>query len=634
MRASQPGIVAETGTLLRNAWRQLRRGGARLAGLILASQLLLLLVALPVVSWLFREALRANGMSGLDLGRLPMGTGFPLTITLILVIVAISFWLIVLQFTALVVLLRWPRLTAREFLGQLGRVARALASPRALPLVGYLFVLLPLSGFGFTSVLTRGIAIPSFVSGELLKSPASAIGFGVFLLILAWLNVRFALTIPLFVLTTGRRSLRTSWRLTRGPRTWVPLVLATAGILAIAALAGALLALIALLPTALADALAPAAAPGVAAAMLGLAQVGGMLLSGGVTAAVAGVLITRVRQRADRLPAEVAFVPSPEATAAAGSAAVGAGSGAAAVVAGSVAGAAIPRGGPRRPATLVTAAALVIAVGCGVAGWGTLQRLAAAPDTLVLAHRGFSEGGVENTLSGLDAADAAGADLVEMDVMQTRDGKFVAMHDAKLDRLAGRPEAVKDLTLAELTKVTVRDQRGNEDTIPTFADYVRHAQRLEMPLLIEIKLGGADTPDHVDRLIDELESLDALDQNMYHSLDVASVERLKQLRPDLTVGYTMAFAGGGVPETVADFIVVEEWTATVAMQDAARAAGLGFMAWTVNDESGFREHLRRSSDGIITDRPDLVLAARDEIQEESGVAETLLDALTRFVTLN
>lgn len=618
MRASQPGIVAETGTLLRSAWGQLRRGGARLAGLILASQLLLLLVALPVVSWLFREALRANGMSGLDLGRLPMGTGFPLTITLILVIVAISFWLIVLQFTALVVLLRWPRLTAREFLGQLGRVARALASPRALPLVGYLFVLLPLSGFGFTSVLTRGIAIPSFVSGELLKSPASAIGFGVFLLILAWLNVRFALTIPLFVLTTGRRSLRTSWRLTRGPRTWVPLVLATAGILAIAALAGALLALIALLPTALADALAPAAAPGVAAAMLGIAQVGGMLLSGGVTAAVAGVLITRVRQRADRLPAEVAFVPSPEATAAAGS----------------VAGAAIPRGGSRRPATLVTAAALVIAVGCGVAGWGTLQRLAAAPDTLVLAHRGFSEGGVENTLSGLDAADAAGADLVEMDVMQTRDGKFVAMHDAKLDRLAGRPEAVKDLTLAELTKVTVRDQRGNEDTIPTFTDYVRHAQRLEMPLLIEIKLGGADTPDHVDRLIDELESLDALDQNMYHSLDVASVERLKQLRPDLTVGYTMAFAGGGVPETVADFIVVEEWTATVAMQDAARAAGLGFMAWTVNDESGFREHLRRSSDGIITDRPDLVLAARDEIQEESGVAETLLDALTRFVTLN
>ena len=94
-----------------------------------------------------------------------------------------------------------------------------------------------------------------------------------------------------------------------------------------------------------------------------------------------------------------------------------------------------------------------------------------------------------------------------------------------------------------------------------------------MPLLIEIKLGGGDTPDHVERLVAELEELDALDENIYHSLDAASVDRLKQLRPDLTVGYTMAFAGGGIPDTIADFIVVEEWTATVAMQDAARSAG-------------------------------------------------------------
>src|SRR5690606_16889906 len=120
-----------------------------------------------------------------------------------------------LQFTALVVLLRWPHLTLRGFLGQLGRVARKLLRPRSVPLLVYLFLLLPLTGFGFTSTFTRGIAIPPFISGELAKSPASGIGLAIVLVLLVLLNIRLSLTVPAFVLTTGDRSSRASWRLTR-----------------------------------------------------------------------------------------------------------------------------------------------------------------------------------------------------------------------------------------------------------------------------------------------------------------------------------------------------------------------------------------------------------------------------------
>ncbi|MGO1539671.1 MAG: glycerophosphodiester phosphodiesterase family protein [Leucobacter sp.] len=260
-----------------------------------------------------------------------------------------------------------------------------------------------------------------------------------------------------------------------------------------------------------------------------------------------------------------------------------------------------------------------------------MERLSEQPETLVLAHRGFSEGGVENTVSGLDAALQAGADLVEMDVMQTQDGEFIAMHDAALGRLADRPDEVKDLTLEELTAITVRDQFGNEDRIPSFADYVTHADNIGMPLLVEIKLGGADTDDHVDRLVAELEELGSLENHIYHSLDAASVARLKELRPDLTVGYTMPFAGGGIPNTPADFIVVEEWSASDEMQSAAHDAGLGFMVWTVNEEEAIRDYMRRDSDGIITDHPDVAESARAEMDEESGLTFVLLDALMRFV---
>lgn len=612
MSAIQPGIWAETGILLRSGFRLVRAGGTRLLGVILASQLIILGVALPVFGWLFREALRANGMHGLDLGGLQVSRGIPLTMALIFTIVLIAFWLLALQFTAIVVLLRWPGISARQFGTELWRVVKQLARPSSLPLIGYLFLLVPLTGFGFTSALTRGIAIPSFISGELLKGVSSAAVLAIVLLILIWVNLRLSLTIPAFVLTTGGRSVRSSWRMTRGPRSWIPIALSGAALLMLGGLAAAALTLAALAPTAIADATAPGASPSVAAISLGIAQVIGMLLSGLLTATLAAVLVTRVRRASERLPSTVGLAPDPATVSPPSSPA--------------------PRSS-RRIALVVAAAAVVAATGFAATGFGTLQRLSAAPETLILAHRGFSDGGVENTVSGLAAAADAGADLVEMDVMQTSDGGFVAMHDANLERLADRPEAVRDLTLAEITGIPVHDMQGHTDTIPAFRTYVERAQELEMPLLIEIKLSGAETPDHVERLVAELESLDALDGNIYHSLDPASVTRLKELRPDLTVGYTMAFAGGGLPDTIADFVVVEEWTATDEMQQAARDAGLGFMAWTVNDEKGMREHLRRGSDGIITDHPDLALAARAEMQQETGLTDVLLDALTRFVTV-
>lgn len=604
-------VWAETRALIAGGWTLVRGGGIRLAGLILVTQIAILAVALPVFGWLFREALRANGMHGLDLGNLRIGSGIPLTAALIALIVTLAFWLLSLQFTALVVLLRWSQagITTRQFMRELGRVARKLVRPSSLPLLGYLFVLVPLTGFGFTSAVVRGVAIPAFISGELLKTTIGGVVYTVFLVVLAILNVRLAATVPVFALTnaTGFQSMRVSWRVTRGVRGFFPLIFAGIIVFACGAVVSFVLTVIAVAPTAITDAVAPDASVLVAAYSLGFAQVAGFFVTGGLTAAIAAILITRIRE-ANELSEVALEAEAPD-------------------------GATGRPTSDRRARVGVAAAAGAVALIFGTTSIGTFETLARTPDTLVLAHRGFSDGGVENTLSGLDAAAAAGADLVEMDVMQTQDGEFIAMHDPTLSRLANRPDAVKDLTLAELTDITVRDQQGHADTIPSFREYVLHAEEIGMPLLIEIKLGGADTPDHVERLVAELEDLDALDQHIYHSLDPASVSTLKHLRPDLTVGYTMAFAGGDIPETPADFIVVEEWTATEAMQEAASRAGLGFMVWTVNEVASMREHLRRSSDGIISDHPDQALAARDEMDEESGLADVLIDALTRFVKI-
>lgn len=606
--AGSSPIWSTTGTLLRGAVHLVRAGGVRLIGLILITQIAIFAVAFPVIGWLYREALRSSGMHGLDLGQLHLGRGLPLTFALIAAVVFVSFVLIVLQFTALIVLLTSPRIGLRAYLVRLGATARKLIRPGSLPLVGYLFLVLPLSGFGFASSLTQGIAVPSFISGELAKQVSTDIAFTLVLAGLALLNLRLALTVPAFVLTDERPA-RLSFALTRGLRSSVPLALAVTAITLVASLLAFSLLITAVVPTAITDALAPSASHVVAAYSLGAAQAIGLVLSGLVTALVAGTLITAVRMRpgahdpAHAWLTSTGHAPAPE------------------------------RVRPSSLAWATTAAFVVIALGIGTASLETMQRLAGAPDTLVLGHRGFSDGGVENTIAGLEAAAAAGADLVEIDVLQTRDEQFVVMHDPQLGRLAGSTASVPELTLDELTHITVRDRHGHEGRIPSLADYVKRANALEMPLLIEIKIHGSETPNHVAQLIAELDALDALDRNIFHSLDAASVREFKLLRPDSTIGYILAFAALEAPHTPADFIVVEAWSATEQMQRSAADAGLGFMAWTVNDTAGIREHLRRNTDGIITDHPDVALTLRAEMREETGLADVLVDAITRFVTV-
>lgn len=575
---------------------------------MLVAQLAISLVAAPLVSWLFREAIRANGGTGLDLAGLQFGSGFPLTVGLLIVLALLAFWLLSMEFSAIVVTLDRPRQPAREFASHLKAVSKRLFRPSSLVLLAYLFLLLPLTGFGFASLLTQGIAIPPFITGELAKEPAMNAALAVIGLAFAWLNLRLSLTVPSFVLrnVSGAQALRESWRLTRGLRTQWNLVVTVFGIIALSGLAWLATFFVALLPTLLTDALAPAASPVVAAFSLGAAQVVGLIVTGLATATIAGALITlQVKRAPSREPGHFEVADRPAATS--------------------------PSRSRAAPRLTFAASLLLLAVLFGAADLGTMNKLATQPETLVIGHRGDPNGGVENTVSSLDAAKESGADLVEMDVLQTKDEQFVVMHDANLQRLAGTNANVKDLTLDELTKLTVRDLDGHEDTIPSLETYMLHAEKIGMPILLEIKLGGLDTPDHVDQLVSELERLGVLTSNIYHSLDPESVARLKQLRPDLTVGYTMAVAGGGVPDTPADFITVEQWSASDEFQQDVEDSGRGFMVWTVDEDEGMREYFRRNVAGIITDNPAEAIDVRTEIDETPGFADVLADALSRFV---
>lgn len=71
-------------------------------------------------------------------------------------------------------------------------------------------------------------------------------------------------------------------------------------------------------------------------------------------------------------------------------------------------------------------------------------------DPLNFAHRGGVTDFPENTLYAYAEAAKAGADVLEMDVYQTKDNQLVILHDLDVDRTTNGTGNVVDLTLAEL----------------------------------------------------------------------------------------------------------------------------------------------------------------------------------------
>ncbi|MDH5512692.1 MAG: glycerophosphodiester phosphodiesterase family protein [Gammaproteobacteria bacterium] len=75
----------------------------------------------------------------------------------------------------------------------------------------------------------------------------------------------------------------------------------------------------------------------------------------------------------------------------------------------------------------------------------------------LVAHRGYPRHYPENTLIGLEAAIAAGARYIEVDVQVSRDRVPVLFHDRNLKRLCGVGGAVHDHVYEELWRLRIAE---------------------------------------------------------------------------------------------------------------------------------------------------------------------------------
>ncbi|MFS6998745.1 glycerophosphodiester phosphodiesterase [Carnobacterium maltaromaticum] len=265
-------------------------------------------------------------------------------------------------------------------------------------------------------------------------------------------------------------------------------------------------------------------------------------------------------------------------------------------------------------------------LGMSIVNTFSVSKVIYQPTTAIIAHRGYTAEGVENTISSLDAAARIGADYVEMDIQETKDHQFVVFHDSTLSRLSNRSERISDLTLAELQKIDV-SSGGFTDKIPSFEDYIAAAKKDNIKLLVEIKLHGRESKDMEKNLVALLQKEKVTETYLVQSLDEATIKKVKKLDPVIKTGYLVALNIGNLPQISADFLVLEEFSFNTRLLEQARQQDKMVFVWTVNDEDLMRRYLALDVDGLITNYPSDAIGIRDSFDENKTFVERIEDLL-------
>ncbi|UZM97220.1 glycerophosphodiester phosphodiesterase [Lysinibacillus sp. MHQ-1] len=234
---------------------------------------------------------------------------------------------------------------------------------------------------------------------------------------------------------------------------------------------------------------------------------------------------------------------------------------------------------------------LVVFVVLSMMNINSLEKSVYAPDTKIIAHRGYVAGNVENTISGLVSAANAGADLIEIDIQQTVDGEFVVFHDRTLRRLAGKNGVIANMTLRELKTLTIH-QNGYSDKIASLEDCIEIAKALDVALLIELKVHGKETEDVLPKLVEKLRKYKVLDSYYVQSVDGQKMTQLKKIVPNLRVGIVYALNIGPMEESV-DFIALEESWVTEQLIEELKQNPMDLFVWTLNDDRSLQTFIEK-----------------------------------------
>lgn len=243
---------------------------------------------------------------------------------------------------------------------------------------------------------------------------------------------------------------------------------------------------------------------------------------------------------------------------------------------------------------------------------------------VIIAHRGASAYYPENTMAAFKGAVEMGAEMIELDVMMSKDGVPVAFHDAKLNNHSNGKGLISNHTLSELKKLDAGswfNPRFSDQKIPTLEEVLAFASG-KIALNIEIKTeavsdqlkGGVE-----EKSLQLVREYGMEDHVLFSSFDYRAISHLKELEPKISAAllYNNNRSNRRLPHELVSQYKADAFNCSYRQLKRKWIADLrdhnipNFI-YTVDKVSKMRKLIAAGVTGIFTNKPDVLV---DVIQD-------------------
>ena len=555
---------------------------------------LILVCGLWLIARIFQLALTLAGEEHLDKNNILHILTNPYSFIILNLLILIVAFFMFIEFSILTFTI-YGQLTDKKYsyrsiLKNAWNKTKNLAGFQTLFFIIYFIITIPTINLGVKSVLAKNLFIPKFISGEIMKTNSGFIIWGSIMIVFAYINLRLIFTLPLTAVGDENilDSIKRSWELTKtGKRKLVITIILFETIYIIIAVI--LIGVITFLCICVdKDGNNPIVQTLFFSAISAIIFFIGVLSKITVITSLVTVLIDQ-----NEISEELVNNLNEN------------------------------KKKSRLAATFTTIIIIIAAIinGFNIYGNGVNK------NSETIAHRGYIYKGVENSIEALEGAAEVGANYVELDILLTKDNKFVVIHDYNLKRLAGVNKQVKDMNYDEVVGLPIK-QGDYTSKIPSLEEFVNKAKDLNMKLVIELKPHGGEPSNYVDILIEEIKKL-KLENYKFMSLNSKVMEELETKVPNLETGYVIPLQFGNFHKSNVDFFVIEDFSYRDRLVEEAKKQNKKVFVWTINDPALITKYLQSPADGIITDEPELV-------KEEKNILEndyTYYDKILRLINI-
>jgi len=234
----------------------------------------------------------------------------------------------------------------------------------------------------------------------------------------------------------------------------------------------------------------------------------------------------------------------------------------------------------------------------------------------IIGHRGYPAKYPENTLAAFQAAIDAGAVMIELDVMLSRDRKVVVIHDATLERTTNGKGSVADFTLAELQQLDAGswfDAQFADQQLPALSEVLDQVNGRAY-VNIEIKSDAYEShhpPDAIEKQVVELlRQKQLVDSVIISSFNVKFLEQIASMKQAPAIAFISENPADEKTVQMCTRLKVFSWhpdqrVVTGNQVKQMHAAAIKVFPYNVDTFEDYTRMIEMRVDGVITNDPDL-----------------------------